>query len=154
MARNKTLYIHYTSPTDVRCCVTASSASQAAKLLATTPTTLKLRGKVYSNAEQVPEELHPAMALAVEHPERVIAFRDGTWKPLSGDPANVLLSSRQRALRGTSNAQIGSEPMQIRSLTCDDQTWAEFLELGGSKWFRETVKRSYKQREKNASRKA
>ncbi|MBF6615537.1 MAG: hypothetical protein ITG07_02305 [Candidimonas sp.] len=148
MARNKTLYVYYTSPTDVQCCVIANSASQAAKILATTPTTLKVRGKVYSSAEQVPEKLHAAMAMALEQPDRVIVFKDGTWKPLSGDPANVLMSHRQRALRGTSNAQIGEEPMQIRSLTCDERTWTEFLELGGSKWFREIVKSSYKKREK------
>lgn len=150
---SNTLYIHYTSPTDVQCCLVANTAASAAKALVTTPTTLTARGKIYRSPEQVPEELHPAMALAVEQPGRIIVLKDDAWKPLSGDPASVLLSPRQRALRGKRNAQIGDEAMQIRSVTCDDQTWSQFLALGGSKWFREVVKKSFKQHEKTKSAK-
>jgi len=142
----KTVYVHYTSPTDIECCVVAPSVSRAAKALATTPYTLEARGKVYRSTDQVPEKLHVAMALALERPERVVVREDDTWKALVGDPANSLLSAKQLSLRGTQNARIGDAPMEIHSVTCEAQTWYEFLELGGSKWFRQIVKAEYKKR--------
>lgn len=147
----KSLYVHYTSHTDIECCLVASSVSQAAKALATYSATLKSRSKIYRNADQVPEELHQAMAMAVERPGKVIILENGSWKPLSGDPANKLLDSRQLALRGTSNARIGDTKMEIHSITCDDKTWAKCLELGGSKWFREAVNAAHKRLEKKRS---
>jgi hypothetical protein len=140
----KTLYVHFTSLTGVECCLVASSISAAARALATYSATLKARSKIYKSPEQVPEHLHQAMAMANERPEKVIILENGSWKPLSGDPANKLLDSRQLALRGTSNAQIGASKMEIHSITCDADTWAKCLELGGSKWFRETVKTAHK----------
>lgn len=142
----KTLYVHYTAPTEVECCVVASSVSRAAKALATTPYTLEARSKIYRSPDQVPENLHPAMAMALERPERVIVLKNDSWKPLTGDPASTLLSSRQLSLQGSRNAQIGDSPMEVHSITCDAQTWAHFLELGGSKWFRTTVQAAYKRR--------
>lgn len=140
----KTVYVHYTSPTAVECCVVANSKARAAKALATTAPTLAARGKIYNSPEQVPEALHQGMALACERPDRVIVCMDGTWKPLSGDPANTLMDDRQRALKGVRNAAIGDSPMEIHSVTCDPETWAQFLGLGGSKWFRKTVRTAYK----------
>ncbi|MBA1280290.1 hypothetical protein [Stutzerimonas stutzeri] len=122
----------------------ANSVSRAAKVLATTPSTLEARGKIFRSADQVPDELHPAMAMAVERAERVIVLKDGTWRPLTGDPATCLVSARQRAQQGSRNAQIGETRMEIHSVTCDAETWAHFLELGGSKWLRSAVKAAHK----------
>ena len=144
----KALYIHYTSLTGIECCVVAGSISAAARALATYSATLKSRSKVYKTPEQVPEHLHQAMAMANERPEKVIILENGSWKPLSGDPANKLLDSRQLALRGTANAQIGANKMEVHSVTCDADTWAKCLELGGSKWFREAVKSAHKRLKK------
>jgi len=140
----KTVYVHFTSPTEVECCVVATSKARAAKALATTAPTLTARGKIYNSPEQVPEALHQAMALACERPDRVIVCKDGTWKPLSGDPANTLIDDRQRALKGVRNAAIGDSPMEVHSITCDAETWSQFLVLGGSKWFRNAVQVAHK----------
>ena len=150
MARNNQLYIHYTAPTGVECCLIAPSALSAAKALATRPATLKSRGKVYRSPEQVPEHLHAAMAMAQERPERVIVITETGCKPLAGNPSATLLSPRQLALQGSRNAQIGDSPMSIHSLSCDDETWAQFLELGGSKWFRAAVAKAYQARQRKA----
>lgn len=140
----KTIYVHYKSPTEVECCVVAASKARAAKALATTAPTLASRGKIYNSPEQVPDELHQPMAMACERQERVVVCVDGTWKLLSGDPANTLIDSRQRALKGVRNAAIGNSPMDIHSITCDAETWSNFLTLGGSKWFRKTVQAAHK----------
>ncbi|MDH0959099.1 hypothetical protein EGJ86_19230 [Pseudomonas sp. o96-267] len=148
----KVLYIHYNA-NGVECCIVASSINQAAKAFGTYHQTIKSRSKVYSSPDQVPSELHQAMSIAVEQPGQIVHLEDGRWKRFSGN-TDRLQSAKQLSMRGTKNAQIGEGKMNIRSVTCDDDTWSDFLALGGSKWFRKAVKAARKRQLSSESKAA
>lgn len=140
----------FDAPVGVECCVCAPNATQAAKALCTTGNTLAARGKKYMSLNDALPSVRPGLKEAAEHPGIVFIRQHGAtdWEALTGDPTLVLLTDRQRHLKTLSNAQIGGSPMKQRALSCDDDTWAKFLELGGSSWFRSTVKAAHAKKAK------
>lgn len=135
----------YQAPAGIECCVCAKSHNQAAKALCTTGNTLKARGQTFNSPSDASPSIAKGLKLAAKLPG-TIYVRDGEqaeWKQLEGDPAAVLLTDKQRRMKTLNNALISAEPMKQRSITCDDETWAKFLELGGSNWFRKTVKATH-----------
>lgn len=142
----------FSAPVGVECCVCAPSATQAAKALCTTGNTLSARGQKYLSLSDALPGIRPGLKKAAEHPGMVFIRQPGAtaWEALIGDPTKVLLTDRQRHLKTMSNAQIGGSPMKQRALTCDDETWAVFLELGGSSWFRSTVRAAHAKKAKKA----
>jgi len=135
---------HYTAPVGIECCVCAPNATQAAKALHTTGNTLAARGKKYMSVSEALPGIRAGLVKASEQPGTIFIRQAGAadWEELSGDPGLILLTDRQRNLKTKSNAQIGEKPMKQRTLTCDDETWAAFLELGGSRWFRSAVRKA------------
>ncbi|MDU4254530.1 hypothetical protein [Pseudomonas sp.] len=141
---------HFPAPVGIECCISATNATQAAKALCTTGVTLAARGQKYADPADALPGIRKGLKMALAHPGRVFIreSESSDWRELAGNPEDVLLTDRQRHLKTMNNAQIGGERMKQRSLTCDDETWAMFLELGGSRWFRTTVEAAHKKLKK------
>lgn len=148
MADLEPLFI-YDAPTGIRCCVQAQTQNKAAKIIGTTPITLSRRGKKVLDVSTESKTDRAGLKLAAENPGTIVILQNGAWTLLTESPEKVLMSDYQRLGKSLKNALIDQEPMSTHTIRTTDESWARFLEIGGSKWFRAAVDEEFKRRHPN-----